>query len=103
MQIENSSNTLTQLLETVREQASRSADYLAPTDALQFKTRDTGGEHKTSSINLLANCALTMSRLTKYLLRPELTLEPRADYATITVMSSKGWLTLYGSANLARG
>jgi hypothetical protein len=55
MQIENSSNTLTQLLETVREQASRSADYLAPTDALQFRTRDTGGEHKSSSIILEAN------------------------------------------------
>ena len=37
--IENSKGTLTNLLKTVQDQAARSADFLAPTDQLQFRTR----------------------------------------------------------------
>ena len=40
--IENSNKTLTGLLTRVQEQANRSADFLAPTDQLQFKTESDG-------------------------------------------------------------
>lgn len=40
--IENSTNTLSKLLEKVKDQAARSADYLAPTNNLQKVTSENG-------------------------------------------------------------
>ena len=40
--IENSKNTLTRLLEKVRDDAARKADYIAPTHELQKTTADDG-------------------------------------------------------------
>ena len=50
MQIENSSNTLTQLLNTVKDQAARSADFLAPTNALQFRSGSLNGSDNSTII-----------------------------------------------------
>lgn len=52
--IENSNKTLTGLLTRVQEQANRSADFLAPTNQLQFKT-ESDGKTASSSIILEQN------------------------------------------------
>ena len=46
MSIENQNHTLESLLETVRDQSARKADYIAQTDSLQVRTveRETGNE-----------------------------------------------------------
>jgi hypothetical protein len=50
--IENSSNTLQNLLLQVQEQANKQQDFLAPTDQLQLMTGDRGDGSKVSQIIL---------------------------------------------------
>ncbi|MEY2908799.1 MAG: hypothetical protein RLZZ602_1322 [Pseudomonadota bacterium] len=53
--IENSQNTLTNLLRQVQDQAARSQDYIAPTNQLQLMTGDRGDGSKVSQIIMEAS------------------------------------------------
>ena len=57
--IENSRNTLTNLLNQVQDQAARSADFLVPTNQAQFKTND----NAESKIILEANQGMPTTEL----------------------------------------
>ena len=48
--LENSKNTLQNLLTIVQHQADRAVDFLAPTNQLQLVTGDDGADGKVSQI-----------------------------------------------------
>lgn len=61
--IENKDRTLTSLLEQIQDQAARSADYLAPTNQLQFETVETESAENKSRIVIEANKGMPTTTL----------------------------------------